>query len=202
VDATRFFLTSEVSFGNDGDFSDKAMTLKVNSALANSLGNLCQRVLTLIYKNCDQAVPKVGPYSEADEALLSTTRSLRGKCDKAMSDQTIQKYVDTLILMIVDANKYIDEMAPWVLRKTDTARMATVLYVLMEVLRFTAILYQPVIPDSAGRILDALSVPKDERTFMHLDDVFRIKEGSHISKPEPIFPRIELPMEELVESSS
>jgi methionyl-tRNA synthetase len=133
-----------VSLGNDGDFSDKAMTLKVNSALANSLGNLCQRVLTLIYKNCDQAVPKVGPYSEADEALLSTTRSLRGKCDKAMSDQTIQKYVDTLILMIVDANKYIDEMTPWVLRKTNTARMATVLYVLMEVLRFTAILYQPV----------------------------------------------------------
>jgi methionyl-tRNA synthetase len=191
-----------VSFGNDGDFSDKAMTFKVNSALANALGNLCQRVLTLIYKNCDRAVPKVGPLTEADEALLATARSLREKCDKAMSDQAIQKYVDTLILMIVDANKYIDEMAPWVLRKTDTERMASVLYVLMEVLRYTAILYQPVIPDSASRILDALSVPKDERTFMHLEDAFRIKEGSPIAKPEPIFPRIELPTEELVESTS
>jgi methionyl-tRNA synthetase len=202
VDQTRFFLMSEVNFGNDGDYSDKAMVLKVNNNLANELGNLCQRTLSMVYKNCNQAVPEnVGPYTEADEALLDSARGLREKAATGIATQAIQKYVEAMVTMIVDTNKYIDEMAPWVLRKTDPERMATVLYVIMEVLRYAAILYQPLIPGSANKILDQLTVPADERTFAHLDDSYRIKPGSPIAKPEGIFPRIELPTEELVETA-
>jgi len=192
---------SEVNFGNDGDFSDKAMILKVNANLANELGNLCQRTLSMVFKNCDRAVPDVvGELTEEDEALLQSARGLRQRAGSAVAVQAIQKYVDAMVGMVWEANKYIDNMAPWILRKTDKDRMATVLYVVMEVLRYTAILYQPLIPESAGKILDQLTVPPDQRTFAHLDDKFMIRAKSPISKPLGIFPRIEVPAEDLVET--
>lgn len=192
---------ADVSFGSDGDFSDLSMIYKVNANLANELGNLCQRTLSMVFKNCDQAVPDcVGPFTEADENLLASARSLRERTGKFVSEQALQKYVETMVSMIWDANKYIDDMAPWGLKKTDPERMATVLYVILEVLRYTAILYQPLIPDSANKILDQLTVPQDERTFAFLEDAYRIKGGSPISKPVGVFPRIEVPTEELVES--
>lgn len=194
---------AEVSFGNDGDFSDKALITKVNTNLANELGNLCQRTLSMVFKNCEKAVPKnVGPFTEADNSLLASARELRGKAATEISVQAIHKYVELVVRMVWETNKYIDEMEPWSLKKTDPERMATVLYVIMEVLRHVGILYQPLIPEAANKILDALSVPSDERTFSHLDDAFRIKEGSLIPKPEGIFPRMELPAEELVDVRS
>ncbi|GAX19337.1 methionyl-tRNA synthetase [Fistulifera solaris] len=203
VDQTRFFLMAEVSFGNDGDFSDKAMITKVNTNLANELGNLCQRTLSMVFKNCDKAVPtSVGPFTEADNALLASARELREKAAAEISVQAIHKYVELMVRIVWETNKYIDEMEPWSLKKTDPERMATVLYVIMEVLRHVGILYQPLIPEAANKILDALSVPKDERTFSHLDDAFRIKEGSVIPKPEGVFPRMEMPVEELVNQQS
>jgi methionyl-tRNA synthetase len=192
---------SEVNFGNDGDFSDKAMVLKVNANLANELGNLCQRTLSMVYKNCEQAVPvSIGPFHEKDEQVLASARGLREKAAIAISVQAIHKYTEIMVAMIWEANKYIDDMEPWTLRKTDPERMATVLYVVMEVLRYSAILYQPLIPQSANKILDLLAVPIDERTFAHLRDTYRIKPGSPISKPEGVFPRIELPALELVDA--
>jgi methionyl-tRNA synthetase len=141
-------------------------------------------------------VPTVGPYTETDRQLLHSVEGLWSRAAPAISTQAIHKYVDVLVQQIVDTNKYIDDMAPWVLRKTDPERMATVLYVIMEVLRYAAILYQPLIPESAGKILDQLTVPTNERTFYHLSDSFRIQPGTPISKPEGIFPRIELPATE------
>ena len=200
VDQTRFFLMAEVGFGSDGDFSDKAMILKVNNNLANELGNLCQRTLSMVFKNCNKTVPaEVGPFTEQDEALLESARGLYDRCAQQMSEQALQKYANELIEMVWNANKYIDEMAPWVLRKTDPERMATVLYVIMEVLRHVAILYQPVIPDSANKILDLLAVPEDHRSFSHLNgDEYMIQKGAPITKPKGVFPRIEV--EELVEA--
>jgi len=201
VDQTRFFLTSEVNFGNDGDFSDEAMIRRVNTNLANELGNLVQRTLTMVFKNCDKAVPiNVGPYTEADEELLAQARNLRETVSTAVSVQAIHLYSQGMIEMVRLANKYIDDQEPWVLRKTDPDRMATVLYVLMEVLRYVAILYQPIIPDSSNRILDVLTVPKDERTFAYLSDDYAIQQGNPVTKPQPIFPRLELPTEELVDA--
>lgn len=192
VDQTRFFLMSEIGFGNDGDFSDDAFIRRVNSNLANELGNLCQRTLSLVFKNCDKAVPhKVGPFTEQDEALLASARGLRERAAGQIATQAINKYVETIIEMVWDANKYIDDMAPWSLKKTDTARMETVLYVILEVLRHVAILYQPVIPASANKILDQLTVPQDERTFAHLTEEYMIKLGAPISQPQGVFPRLD-----------
>lgn len=190
---------AEVNFGSDGDFSDKSMILKVNNNLANELGNLCQRTLSMVFKNCGKAAPTPGEFTEEDEALLASARGLHERCASAISEQKIQSYANELIEMVWDANKYIDTMAPWALRKTDEQRMATVLYVIMEVLRHVAILYQPIIPGSANKILDLLSVPEDERSFEYLEgDDYKIKPETPISKPKGVFPRIEVP--ELVES--
>eukprot|EP00532_Pseudo-nitzschia_australis_P001891 CAMPEP_0168193574 /NCGR_PEP_ID=MMETSP0139_2-20121125/18683_1 /TAXON_ID=44445 /ORGANISM="Pseudo-nitzschia australis, Strain 10249 10 AB" /LENGTH=588 /DNA_ID=CAMNT_0008116947 /DNA_START=275 /DNA_END=2041 /DNA_ORIENTATION=- len=199
VDQTRFFLMAETNFGSDGDFSDKSMLLKVNNNLANELGNLCQRTLSMVFKNCGKAAPTPGAFTEEDEVLLASARGLHERCATAISEQKIQQYANELIEMVWDANKYIDAMAPWVLRKTDEQRMATVLYVIMEVLRHVAILYQPIIPGSANKILDLLSVPEDQRSFEHLEgEEYNIQPGTSISKPTGVFPRIEVP--ELVES--
>ncbi len=193
VDQTRFFLMSEVNFGNDGDFSDGKMVQKVNTNLANELGNLCQRTLSMVFKNCDKAVPtEIGALTAEDETLLAKAHGLRQLAGEAIASQSIQDYVAIMVEIIWDTNKYIDNMEPWSLRKTDPDRMATVLYVIMEVLRYAAILYQPLIPQSANKILDTLTVPLDERTFEHLTSEFSIKPGNPISKPKAIFPRIEI----------
>ena len=199
VDQTRFFLMSEVTFGNDGDFSHEKMVQKVNTNLANELGNLCQRTLSMVFKNCGKASPTtIGAYTPEDEALLAKAKAMRDNAGAEISVQAIQKYVDVMVTMIWDANKYVDEMAPWALKKTDPDRMATVLYVLMEVLRYAAIMYQPLIPESANKILDQLKVPEDERTFAHLTDEYSIKPGTPISKPQGVFPRLEVLSEETV----
>ena len=191
---------AEVTFGSDGDFSHKVMIQKCNNNLANELGNLCQRTLSMVFKNCNKAVPtEIGPYTPEDEALLADAASLRERCAEHMSVQAIHKYTQTVVAMVRDANKYIDEQAPWVLRKEDPERMATVLYVIMEVLRKVAIMYQPIIPETANKILDQLKIPENERTFAHLE-TGRVEPGTPISKPQGVFPRIEMPEEMLVEA--
>jgi len=195
VDPTRFFLMSEVTFGNDGDFSDEKMIYKINANLSNELGNLNQRIMTLVFKNCDGAVPtQIGPLTEEDEQLLATAASLSRRTGESMSKQAIHKYVEHMVSMVWDANKYIDVQAPWVLKKTDPDRMKTVLYVLMEVMRHVAILYQPLMPTSSNVILDQLGIPEDEREFEHLvKEECKIELGKQINKPTAVFPRFEVP---------
>lgn len=195
VDQTRFFLMSEVSFGKDGDFSDMRMIYKVNANLANELGNLCQRALSMVFKNCDKQVPEPNDLTDEDRHLLATAQSTLAKCQNEVDTQAIHKYVELLIHLVGDTNKYIDVQAPWVLKKMDPERMQTVLYVILEVLRYAAILYQPLIPTSANKILDQLTVPDNERTFAHLTDDYKIYPGNAVSKPQGIFPRLEVPEE-------
>ena len=191
LDQTRFFLMSEVNFGNDGDFSHEKMITKVNNNLANELGNLCQRTLSLAYNNCEKSIPaSIQALTEEDELLLSKARNLRSVCAEAIANQEIHKYVEALVTLIWDANKYIDDQAPWFLRKTDVDRMATVLYVLMEVLRISSILYQPLIPESANKILDQLTVPENERSFEHITSAPLVF-GTQLQKPQIVFSRFE-----------
>ena len=138
------------------------MIFKVNSNLSNELGNLNQRIMTLVFKNCNKAVPtEIGELTEDDKTLLASAASLRELTGEAIASQSIDKYVQHMVSMVWSANKYIDVQAPWVLKKTDTERMNTVLYVLMEVMLHVGILYQPLMPTSSNIILDQLCVPKN-----------------------------------------
>ena len=189
LDQTRYFMMRELPFGNDGNFSHGAMVNRMNSDLANDFGNLAQRVLSMINKNCEGTVPTPALLSVDDGALLVTARELVDKMRAAMDVQGIHHALTAMWEVVGDANRYVDAQAPWGLKKTDPERMATVLYVLAEVIRHLAILAQPVVPDAAARMLDQLAVPEQQRSFDSLGDQEMLLPGTALPKPQGIFPR-------------
>jgi len=190
LDQMRYFLMREVPFGSDGDFSHAAMTHRMNGDLANDLGNLCQRVLSMVFKNCAETIPaKPEQLQAADNTILASAYALLEKNRTQYDTQQFHEALKSIWDVIGDANRYVDEMAPWALRKTDPDRMADVLWVLCEVIRVVAILIQPVMPQAAARLLDQIAVPPSERAFSLLHGGASMAGGQGINKPEPIFPR-------------
>ncbi|MDC0349349.1 methionine--tRNA ligase [Alphaproteobacteria bacterium] len=192
ADIIRYFLIRGVSFGSDGDFSEDALVQRANSQLSNELGNLSQRTLSMVYKNCDKKVPTlVQEFSDADQILLTQAQNLLQLSREHLNKQELHKYADELWSVVWAANKYVDEQAPWGLKKTDPRRMDVVLYTIMETLRYLGILLQPMIPEAAEKLLEAITVPEDQRTFDHMSSSFAIKQGGTLAEPIALFPRIE-----------
>jgi len=189
LDQVRYFLLREIPFGNDGDFSHRSMVHRMNGDLANDLGNLAQRVLSMINKNCDAKVPQSGAFSDADQKLLGSAHDLLAKVRPLFAEQAFHRALEAIWQVVGDGNRYVDEQAPWALKKTDPARMATVLYVLAETVRHLAILVQPIMPDSMAKMLDQLTVPATARTFAALGEGGALKAGTKLPKPEGVFPR-------------
>jgi len=187
LDPVRYFLLREVPFGQDGDFSHAAMVRRMNTDLANDLGNLAQRSLSMIQKNCAAAVPTPGPLSEADEKLLGDAAALLPMLRQAFAGQLFNRGLEAVWLVVGDANRYIDAQAPWTLKKTDPARMATVLYVLAETVRRLGLLLQPLMPETMGRLLDQLAVPAGARDFAAFGQA--LTAGTPLPAPQGLFPR-------------
>ena len=189
LDPVRYFLLREVPFGNDGDFSHASMVNRINGDLANDMGNLAQRVLSMVHRNCEGAIPAPGVETEADGALLASARGLIDGVRANMDVQAFHKALELVWRVIGDANRYVDEQAPWTLRKSDPARMATVLYTLAETVRYVAVVLQPFMPDSAAAILDQLGVAPDARDFTCLGPDHALRPGTPIPRPVGVFPR-------------
>jgi methionyl-tRNA synthetase len=189
LDQVRYFLLREVPFGNDGDFSHRAIVNRINGDLANGFGNLAQRVLKMINASCDGKVPQPGPLTPEDDALLATARGLLDPLRKDMEQQAFHKALDTLWQAITAGDRYVNDQTPWSLKKTDPARMNTVLYVAAEVVRHLAILAQPFVPAASARLLDFLAVPGDRRTFAALGSANMLTPGTALPVPEGVFPR-------------
>jgi methionyl-tRNA synthetase len=189
LDQTRYFLMREVPFGGDGDFSRSAMVQRINSNLANDLGNLVQRTASMVYKNCEGKIPAPQALEERDRALIHGAESTIPALREHMKEQALHKALDVIWQVIASANRYVDAEAPWALRKTDVPRMETVLYTVMEVVRHLGLYLQPFMPDSATKILDLLGVDKNERTFSHIGKQYRLRGNTAIQEPVPIFPR-------------
>ena len=195
LDQVRYFLLREVPFGQDGNYSHEAIVGRINSDLANDLGNLAQRSLSMIVKNCDGVVPAMGALSEADEAILAAADGLLQKARDAMAEQAIHTALAAVFGVVSEANRYFAAQEPWALKKTDPERMGTVLYVTAEIIRQVAILCQPFMPDSSARLLDSLSVAEEARQFDQLGSAGRLASGADIAKPQPVFPRYVEPEE-------
>lgn len=189
LDQVRYFLLREVPFGNDGDFSHRSMVSRINGELANDYGNLCQRVLSMIAKNCGGTVPTAAALTGEDEELLAAAGELADKIRPAFDAQAFHEALETIWGVVRAANVYVDRQAPWTLRKTDPERMATVLYVLAETIRRLATLTQPFMPDASGRILDQLAVPADARDFSRLGNAGALVAGTPLPAPAGVFPR-------------
>lgn len=190
VDALRYFFLREVPFGRDGSFSDEAIVNRVNADLANDIGNLAQRSLSMIGKNCDAALPQPEAFTQEDEELLALFDGLKGRCDAAMQGHELHTYLAATMEAVSEANRYFAAQEPWALKKDNPARMGTVLYVTAEAVRQAAILLQPVIPEGAARLLDYLAIAEDARDFEHLGAAHRLVPGTVLPTPEGVFPRL------------
>jgi methionyl-tRNA synthetase len=189
VDQVRYFFLREVVFGQDGNYNHEAIVNRINADLANDLGNLAQRSLSMIYKNCGGQIPDPGTSTESDRALLAATDALYGKAREAMDRQAIKHYLDAVWGVVADANRYFASEEPWAKGKTDPKRRDTILYTTAEVVRQVAILAQPVTPSAAGKLLDGLAQPPEARAFSSLGEMGRLQPGIAIPQPAGVFPR-------------
>ena len=195
VDQVRYFLLREVPFGQDGSYSEEAIIGRINTDLANELGNLAQRSLSMVNKNLDARVPEPGEFSTEDTDLLGLADGLLVRVRGAFDDQAMHQGLEAIWLMLGAANRYFSAQEPWVLRKSDTEadqiRFRTVLYATLEAVRIAAILIQPVMPQSAATLLDLLGQSAAQRDFAALDT--RLVPGTALPAPTGVFPRYETP---------
>jgi methionyl-tRNA synthetase len=191
VDPVRYFFLREIAFGQDGDYSREKLINRSNADLANDLGNLAQRSLSMIAKNFDGKVPNPSTPTEADNALLDAAAAALAKARAAIDGQLVHEAVTAIWDVVGEANRYFAREQPWALKATDPARMGTILYVTAETVRRLAIPAQAFIPESAGRILDFLGVAKDARTINRIATGHQLAPGSALPAPEPVFKRFE-----------
>ncbi|MBV1798372.1 methionine--tRNA ligase [Siccirubricoccus sp. G192] len=189
LDAVRYFLLREVPFGNDGDFQRKALIARLNGELADGLGNLAQRTLTLIQKNCEGRLPPEAPRTESDAALFGSLDGLIGTVGASLDAQMFHAALESIFASVREANGYITQQQPWALKKTDLVRMAAVLRHLHSALRVYATILQPFMPDTMARLLDQLGVPEGARDLAALANP--LPEGTALPPPAPLFRKIE-----------
>jgi methionyl-tRNA synthetase len=189
VDQTRYFFLREVPFGQDGSYNHEAIVARINADLANDLGNLAQRSLSMIAKQYQGVLPEPGEFSGNDKAILAQADGMIALARNAMAAQQIHQALNAVWAVVAEANRYFAGEAPWALAKTDPKRQGTVLYVTAEVVRQIAILAQAAMPQASSKLLDILGIPDDDnsRNFAALGT--RIKPGSVLPPPAPVFPR-------------
>ena len=189
VDQIRYFLMREVPFGNDGDFSNSQLINRINSDLANGYGNLFQRVTSMIFKNCNEVIPiRPNDFQDEDLKLINSIRNSLQNYRSLMDEQKFDQFLKNIWLVISDANKYVDNQAPWSLKKNDFQRMEVVLYTLIETIRQISIMLQPFIPNTSKSILDHIQIPLVQRDIKSIELFF--DGGIKISTPKPLFPRV------------
>ncbi len=193
LDAIRYFLMREISFGQDGNCSEDAIGTRINADLANGIGNLASRSLSMIVKNCDGKIPECGPLTDEDRAMLAAADALHASTRDDMGKQLIHRALASIIAVVSETDRYFAGQEPWALKKTDPARMGTVLYVTAEVVRQIAILLQPFVPDSAAKLLDLVAAGPDQRDFAALGEAGRLVPGTPLEAPKPVFPRYVAP---------
>ena len=188
LDQVRYFLLREVRFGQDGDYSEKALIKRANSDLANDYGNLAQRVLSFIYKNCNQKIPSANKLNDTDTKILKFVDKSTNNIINFMNNYEITSAIEELWSVIREANSYIDAEAPWALKNTDVERMNTVLNTLSNIIRKISLIALNFVPKGANKILDQLMIPKNKRNFKFYNELI---EENIIVKPEGVFPRLE-----------
>lgn len=189
VDQIRYFLLREVPFGQDGSYSHEAIVNRINADLANDLGNLAQRSLSMIAKNCGGVVPHRADPTAADAALLEAAYRLPAALRATLRDFALHQMLADIWVVVGEANRYFAAEEPWLKRKTDAARMDAILYVTAETVRVIALLLQPVMPAAMAALLDLLGIAPGARDFAAATAEHRLQPGTPLPAPRAIFPR-------------
>ena len=200
VDALRYFLLREVSFGQDGSYSPEAIVTRVNADLANSFGNLAQRTLSLIFKNCEGYLPAINGHREEDNALFRLVGSaVTEQIPDHFGDLAMSQALECWMQAVFACNAYIDMQAPWALKKSDPERMETVLATIFICIAQLAVAVLPVIPGSATKLLDQMGIPADVRNFANIGSHWysSLAESNYqLAQPQGLFPRLDMPTQQ------
>ncbi len=199
VDTLRYFLMRDVVFGQDGSYSPEAIVTRCNAELANSYGNLVQRTLSMIFKNMDGEIAKFTSAGADDELLAAVFEACHDDLPHEFAALNFSAGIEAWMRAVFACNQYVDEQAPWALRKTDPERMRAVLMTLFMAIRDLTIAIRPIVPTAADKVLDQLGIPGDERSITALTQadwfLARTSTGERLAAPSPAFPRLELPEE-------
>lgn len=190
TDVIRYYVLREVPFGQDGDFSRSSLIQRLNSDLANSFGNLAQRVLSFIHKNCEAKVQPLTNLLDADQEFLQEIPKRFGLMKEFMENLAVHRYTEEFMAIVALANQYIDHQKPWSLKNTDPDRMKVVLSVLTEAIRQIVLIGQPILPNACHKILNFLKIDLQERSASNLSIPF--SKEVVLLPPEPVFPRYQL----------
>lgn len=191
LDAVRFYLLKEMPFAQDGNMTYEHIIAKINSDLANNLGNLVNRTITMVDKYFGGVIAEPSAKESLDDELINLTLSTPGKVEEKMSEYRVSDALDEVITLLKRSNKYIDETQPWVLAKNEDgkARLATVLYNLLESIRVASILLLPFIPDTAVEIQRQINAQKtDWDSIKAFNGTIA---GSKVNEARPLFARID-----------
>jgi methionyl-tRNA synthetase len=200
VDQFRYFLLREVNFGQDGSWSEEAIVTRCNAELANSFGNLAQRTLSQIYKNCDGYLPAIHGHNADDDALFETiNKAVAQKIPDAFNDLALSQAAEAWINAVFACNAYIDAQAPWTLKKNDVERMETVLATLYICIAQLSVAIAPIIPGSVGLLLERMGITQEYQAIKAITSHWYsplAESGFRLDQPVGLFPRLEMPTEE------
>jgi len=191
VDQLRYYLIKEVSLGNDGSISLENLKNCTNNDLANNFGNLCQRVFSFIEKNCISKIPSPDKFNDRDRELLDDTIKKLPKLKQMMDNQELNSYIKEVINFSFNSNKYFNDLEPWELKKTNTVRMNTVLYCILNQIKSISILLYPIMPDSIEKTFKIMGLKKEDIALSNVEDLKMLKPGSSIKKGNILFKKIE-----------
>ena len=189
LDQFRYFILREVPFGNDGDFSIKALKNRINSDLSNDLGNLCQRSLSMIHKHLNGNIPNKGNLNNEEEELINRSEKIISDSIELMNDQKIHEYIKLIWDYINDANKYFNDQKPWELIKNDIDRFNAVLNITCDLIKRIGIFIYPIMPDTSNKLMKMMNIDIEEISFSKMNSCSI--DGTKINPLSQLFPRID-----------
>ena len=191
IDQLRYYLTKEVSLGNDGSISMENLKACINNDLANNYGNLCQRVFSFIKKNCNNRIPKPNNLKDNDLKLINNIRDNLAKITDLINKQSLNEYIKIVVGFSFDANKYFNDSEPWKYKKTDPNRMNSILYTISEQIKNISILLNPIIPVSTKKVLDTININENEISITTITKDNVLKHDKEIKDLSILFRKIE-----------
>ncbi len=189
LDQIRYFLFREVPFGNDGNFSKKSISTRVNADLSNNYGNLIQRISTFIVKNSESLISPSNQINDDDKKLIEFLKNIIENYHDSMKNMHFDNALKTIMELLSETNAYVDSQAPWKLKSTDIERMKVVLYLVVNIIIKSSIMLYPFIPKSSIKALSFFNYLPNQINFENFSSL--IKNDIIINKPQPLFPRID-----------